>query len=574
MGAGADVQKYRFQWNFPILFSPHQTNGVYPLYSAANVLFRSMNQGQSWEAISPDLTRNDKSRQKSSGGAITQDNTSIEYYDTIFTVSESPVTPGVIWAGTDDGLIQLTRDNGKNWTNVTPKGLPEWIQINSIDASPFDAGTLYVAATNYKNDDLKPYFYKTNDYGKSWKKIVSGIPNDAFTRVIREDPNRKGFLYGGTETGIYYSANDGETWQSLQLNLPIVQIADLAVHKREKDLVVATHGRSFYVLDNLPMLYEMADAQKADFYLFKPEDAYRTAGGGGFPLGATATTGANPPNGIVVNYYLRAKPTKEISLEFLDTSGKSVRKFTQRVENQNVGDGEAPTRRGGGDSAPIPTESGVNTFVWNYRYPNATNIPGLILWGGSLAGPRIVPGNYQVKMMVDGKEVSTQSFALKADPRISTTPEDFAKQYDLMSKINGKLSETHNAILEIRDVKKQLEDLTARMRAPDQKDLIDKARDISKNLTAVEEELNQTKIKSGQDALNFPIKLNNKLAALNSSVDGSDDAPTAQSYDVYNDLTAKIDVQLARLAEIKSKDIAEFNRQFAAKSLPVIVTRK
>lgn len=576
MGAGADVQKYRFQWNYPILFSPHQTNGVYPLYTAGNVLFRSMNQGASWEAISPDLTRNDKSRQKSSGGAITQDNTSIEYYDTIFTVSESPVQQGVIWAGTDDGLVQVTRDNGKNWTNVTPKGMPEWIQINSIDASPFDAGTLYVAATNYKNDDLKPYLYKTSDYGKNWKKIVSGIPADAFTRVVREDPNRKGFLYAGTETGLYYSANDGETWQSLQLNLPIVPIADLAVHKREKDLVVATHGRAFYVLDNLPMLYDLAVAQKADFYLFKPEDAYRTAGGGGFPLGATATTGANPPNGVVVNYYLKVKPTKEIALEFLDATGKTVRKFSKRIEAGSADASDAaPGRGGGGGGEPqIPTENGINTFVWNYRYPNATNIPGLILWGGSLAGARIAPGNYQVRLSVDGKAISTESFALRADPRLTTTPEDFAKQFDLMTKINSKLSETHNAILEIRDVKKQLEDLTGRMKTPDQKDLVDKAKDISRQLTAVEEELNQTKIKSGQDALNYPIKLNNKLAALGASVDGSDDAPTAQAYDVYNDLSGKIDVQLARLAEIKSKDVAEFNRQFAAKSLPVIVTKK
>ena len=575
MGAGADVQKYRFQWSYPILFSPHQTNGVYPLYTAASVLFRSLNEGKSWEAISPDLTRNDKSRQKSSGGAITQDNTSIEYYDTIFTVSESPVTQGVIWTGSDDGLVHITRDNGKNWANVTPKGLPEWIQINAIDASPFDAGTAYVAATNYKNDDYKPYIYKTDDYGKSWKKIVAGIPVDAFTRVVREDPNRKGFLYGGTETGIYYSANDGETWRSLQLNLPIVPITDLAIHKREKDLVVATQGRAFYVLDNLPMLYELPAAQNADFYLFKPEDAYRTAGGGGFPLGATATVGANPPNGVVVNYYLKAKPAKEIALEFLDASGKSVRKFIQKIEaNQSAPEAEAPSRRGGGGELPITTENGINTFVWNYRYPNATNVPGLILWGGSLAGQRIVPGNYQVRLSVDGKEISTQSFALKADPRLATTPEDFAKQFDLMTKINTKLSETHNAILEIRDVKKQFEDLTNRMKSPDQKDLVDKAKDISKQLTAVEEELNQTKIKSGQDALNYPIKLNNKLAALSSSVDSSDDAPTTQSYDVYNDLAAKIDAQLAHLAEIKSKDIAEFNRQFAAKSLPVIVTRK
>jgi photosystem II stability/assembly factor-like uncharacterized protein len=572
MGAGAEAMKYRFQWNYPILFSPHKTDGKFPLYTGGNILFRSMDEGQSWQAISPDLTRNDKSKQVSTGGEITKDNTSVEYYSTIFTVSESPVSQGVIWAGSDDGLVHVSRDNGKNWENVTPKGMPEWIQINTIDASPHDAKTAYLAATAYKSDDYKPYIYKTNDYGKSWKKVVAGIPNDAFTRVVREDPNRKGFLYGGTETGLYYSANDGENWQSLQLNLPIVPITDLAVHKREKDLVVATQGRSFYVLDNLPMLYDMPTAERADFHLFKPEDAYRMAGGGGFQLPATATVGANPPSGVVVNYYLKGKPTKEIALEFLDAAGKSVRKFTKRMETgANAAETQAPAS---GAEPQIPTENGFNTFVWNYRYPNATNIPGLILWGGSLAGPRIAPGNYQVRMSVDGKLIGTESFALKADPRVTTTPEDFAKQFDLMSKINAKITETHNAILEIRDVKKQFEDLTARMKSPDQKDLVDKAKDISKNLSAVEEELMQTKIKSSQDALNYPIKLNNKLAALSSFVDGSDDAPPAQSYDVYNDLTAKIDVQLARLAEIKSKDIASFNQQFAAKSLPVIVTRK
>jgi photosystem II stability/assembly factor-like uncharacterized protein len=572
MGAGAEAMKYRFQWNYPILFSPHKTDGKNALYTAGNILFRSMDEGQSWQAISPDLTRNDKSKQVSTGGEITKDNTSVEYYNTIFTVSESPVQQGVIWAGSDDGLVHVSRDNGKTWDNVTPKGMPEWIQINAIDASPHDAKTAYVAATAYKSDDYKPYIYKTNDYGKSWKKIVSGIPSDAFTRVVREDPNRKNFLYAGTETGLYYSANDGENWQSLQLNLPIVPITDLAVHKREKDLVVATQGRSFYVLDNLPMLYDLPAAQRADFHLFKPEDAYRTTGGGGFQLAATANVGANLPNGVVVNYYLKEKPTKEIALEFLDAGGKTVRKFTKRIEaNASAPETEAPTRNA---EPQIPTENGINTFVWNYRYPNATTVPGLILWGGSLAGARIVPGNYQVRLSVDGKEISTQSFALKADPRLTTTPEDFAKQFDLKSKINSKLSETHNAILEIRDVKKQLEDLTNRMKSPDQKDLVEKAKDISKQLTAVEEELNQTKIKSSQDALNYPIKLNNKLAALSSFVDGSDDAPPTQSYDVYNDLTAKIDAQLLRLAEIKSRDIAEFNRQFAAKSLPVIVTKK
>jgi photosystem II stability/assembly factor-like uncharacterized protein len=259
MGAGAEAMKYRFQWNYPIVFSYYKENGVYPLYAAGNILFKSTNEGQSWQPISPDLTRNDKSKQGSSGGPITQDNTSVEYYDTIFALSESPVQQGVIWAGSDDGLVHVTRDGGKNWANVTPKGIPEWIQINAIDASPFDAGTAYIAATMYKLDDYKPYIYKTTDYGKSWKKIVSGIPNDAFTRVVREDPNRRGFLYAGTETGMYYSTNDGESWSSLQLNLPVVPITDLAVHKGMKDLVVATQGRSFYVLDDLTVLYQMAD---------------------------------------------------------------------------------------------------------------------------------------------------------------------------------------------------------------------------------------------------------------------------------------------------------------------------
>ncbi len=575
MGSGAVDYKYRFQWNFPIMFSPHQTDGKYPLYTAANVLFRSMDEGQSWQIISPDLTRNDPVRQKSSGGPISQDNTSIEYYDTIFAMDESPVKQGVIWIGSDDGLIHVSQDGGAKWDNVTPKELPEWVRINEIRASPFDAGTAYFAANNYQNDDQKPYLYKTNDYGKSWKKIINGIPANEFTRVIIEDPNRRGFLYAGTERGIYYSANDGENWQSLQLNLPIVPITDLAIHKREKDLVVATQGRAFWVLDNLPMLYNLSEAQKADAYLFKPEDAYRTAGNGGFELPATATVGANPPNGVVVNYYLKEKATKEVKLEFLDSSGKVVRTFTKKPEPATPKDATSPEPNLPSPNAepPLPTEAGLNTFVWNYRLPNATTLPGLILWGGSLAGAKVMPGNYQARLSVDGKPVATESFAIKADPRLSTTQEDFVKQYDLMTKINDKLSETHKSISEIRELKKQLTDVAGKLK-PEQKDLADKAREIGKQLTAVEDELIQTKIKSGQDALNFPIKLNNKLASLGASVGSSDDPPTAQAYVVYNDLTAKIDAQLAKLEKIKTQDIAEFNKQFAAKNLPVIVTKK
>jgi photosystem II stability/assembly factor-like uncharacterized protein/uncharacterized protein (DUF1778 family) len=566
LGGGADATKYRFQWNFPILFSPHKVDGKYPLYAAANVLFRSMDEGGSWQAISPDLTRNDKSRQGSSGGPITKDNTAVEYYCTIFALSESPIKQGVIWAGSDDGLIHITQDGGKNWTNITPKDLPEWVQINAIDASPFDAGTAYVAATAYKSDNYQPYLYKTNDYGKTWKKIVNGIPNDAFTRVVREDPNRKGLLVAGTETGLYYSLNDGENWSSLQLNLPITPVTDVQFHKRDKDLVVGTQGRAFWVLDNLPVLYDLQTAQNSNAYLFKIEDAYRQAGGGGFPLPPTATVGKNPPNGAVVNYFFRDKPTKEVSLEFLDSTGKVLRTF--KGKPQVDGQPQMPSFE-----PSLPMEQGFNQFVWNLRLPNATTIPGMILWAGNTAGPKVVPGNYSVRMTYDGKVVATETFNIKADPRLSTTQEDFQKQFDLRMKIYKKLTETHDALNEIKDLRTQFEGISARLK-PEQKDLIDKAKDIIKKITAVEEELNQTKIKSSQDALNFPIKLNNKLAALGSSVDAGDYAPTQQAYLVYEDLSAKIDAQLAILEKVKMEDVVAFNKAFADKQLPVITTKK
>src|SRR5256714_1733143 len=333
MGHGAVDLKYRFQWNFPILFSPHDPE---TLYAGANVLFRSTNQGQSWEVISPDLTRNDPTKQAPAGGPITRDNTSIEYYCTIFTVMESPVQKGVIWTGSDDGLVYVTRDAGGHWDNVTPRGMPEWIQINSIDASQFDAGTAYVAATMYKSDDFKPYLYKTNDYGHTWQKITNGIPDGAFTRVVREDPNRRGLLYAGTETGMYVSFDDGANWQSLQLNLPVTPITDLVVHKGQQDLIAATQGRAFWILDDLPVLYQMQNAASAQTaFLYKPEETYRMqAGGGTGQLPATATVGQKPPGGAGVYYYLKTKTSQPITLEFLDSSRKLIRKITNRGQER------------------------------------------------------------------------------------------------------------------------------------------------------------------------------------------------------------------------------------------------
>ncbi|MCI0486341.1 MAG: glycosyl hydrolase [Blastocatellia bacterium] len=571
MGAGAEAMKYRFQWNFPIVFSPHDANA---LYTAGNILFKSTNEGQSWQAISPDLTRNDKSKQGSSGGSITKDNTSVEYYCTIFTVMESPVQKGVIWAGSDDGLVHVTRDGGKNWEKVTPTNMPEWIQINSIDASPFDAGTAYVAATMYKSDDFRPYLYKTSDYGKTWKKITNGISDTAFTRVIREDPNRRGLLYAGTETGMYVSFDDGESWRSLQLNLPVVPITDLAVHKREKDLVVATQGRSFWVLDDLTVLHQMADAEKAEAYLFKPEDAYRMPGGG-FPLPPTATVGQNPPGGAVIHYYLKDKPRGDVTIEILESSGKSIEKFSSRARGPQGGGppqgGGGGRRFGGGGQSRVTTDAGLNRFVWDFRYPDATVFPGMILWAGQTQGPRAAPGAYQVKLTA-GDKTMTQTFEVKMDPRIEASQSDLAKQFDLLVKIRDKVSETHNAIIRIRDVRKQVEEIVSRVKdQPGSKPIADAAKSLNAKMTEVEEALYQTKNQSNQDPLNYPIRLNNKLAALTGVVSSADAAPTDQAYAVYQDLTGKIDAELRKLDQIMKTELPAFNKVVRDQNVPAVI---
>jgi photosystem II stability/assembly factor-like uncharacterized protein len=591
MGAGADVLKYRFQWNFPILFSPHDPN---TLYAAGNVLFKSTNEGQSWEIISPDLTRNDKSKQGPSGGPITKDNTSVEYYGTIFATMESPLQKGTIWTGSDDGLVYVSRDGGKNWDNVTPPKnlMPEWIQINSIEASPNDSATAYVAATMYKWDDFKPYLYKTGDYGKTWKKITNGIPERAFTRVIREDPNKRGLLYAGTETGLYMSFDDGAGWRAMQFNLPVVPITDLAVHKREQDLVAATQGRSFWIFDDLPLLHQMMETGKAaasTTRLFKPEVTYRMQGGGGAPLPATATVGKNPPNGVVVYYSLKAKPTSDLVLEFLDASGKSIRKFTATATKPTpspaAGAGQAPAAAetappseeggfgGGPPPARVTTDAGLNRFIWDMRYPDAVRFPGMILWAGETRGPRIVPGSYQVKLTVDGATM-TENFEVKPDPRLSATSADYAKQLELGLRIRDKLTETHNAVIQIRDVRKQVEDLLKRVKdQPNVKVINDAASALNKNLMEVEETLYQTKNQSSQDPLNYPIRLNNKLAALGGVVSRGDAAPTDQSYAVYDELVSQIDVQLQRLARVMSTDVPAFNQLVKEQNVPAVVVK-
>ncbi len=568
MGAGAEAMKYRFQWDYPLLFSP---NDPTTLYAGGDHVFKTNNGGASWETISPDLTRNDKSKQGPTGGPITKDNSSIEYYDTIFTIDESPVKKGVIWVGSDDGLVNVTQDGGKHWDNVTPKDLPQWIQINSIEASPFDAGTAYFAATMYKLDDFRPYLYQTTDYGKSWARIDSGIPPGAFTRVIREDPNRRDLLVAGTETGMFVSFNGGTLWRSFQLNLPVVPITDLAFQKREKELVVATQGRAFWIFDDLPILYQLVNSDlKQDFKLLQPADTYRTLRGG-FRLPPNAPEGQNPPAGAVVYYSFRDKPQGEVTLEFLDSSDKLIRKFssvqaTKRAEPApDEEEEEGPRRPPGVDR--VPAEAGLNRFVWDLRYPDATSFPGMVLWAGGVRGPVVVPGTYKVLLTIDGKS-QVQTFQVKKDPRLTTTPEDYARQLEVALQIHGKLSQANEGVVEIRDVRKQLDEYAGRVK--DAK-VSDAAKTLAGKLTAVEEALYQTKNRASEDPLNFPIKLNNKLATLLSGLESSDDAPTLQDTQVYEELASQVNLQLETLKKLMSTDLAAFNKLVHEQNVPAVI---
>jgi photosystem II stability/assembly factor-like uncharacterized protein len=564
MGHGVEDMKYRFQWTFPIVFSPHDPDLI---YAGGNELFISTNQGQNWKSISPDLTRNDKTKQGPSGGPITKDNTAVEYYDTIFTVDESPVKKGVIWTGSDDGLVYVTQDAGKNWSNVTPKGIPDWIQINAIAASPFDAGTAYMAATMYKLDNYEPFLYKTTDYGKSWTRINDGIPAQSFTRVVREDPNHKGLLFAGTETGIYVSFNDGAKWQPIQLNLPVTPVVDLAFQKRDDELVVATQGRSFWILDDLNVLYQVADNP----VLYKPKDAYRIGSRGGFGGGRAASEalGKNPPSGAVIYYHLNAKP-KDATLEFLDSKGDLIRKFTNKVQKKDealAGSAEEEdfAARFAGPSS-IPAEAGMNRFVWDLHYEDAKRFPGMILWAGSTRGPMIIPGTYTVKLTVDGKSY-TQTFDARKDPRINTTQEDFQSQLALELQIRDKLTQAHEAIINIRAIRKQIEELSGRI---ENKEVIAKAKALAAELTDVEEALYQTKNRASEDPLNFPIRLNNKMASLLAAIQSADARPTSQEQQVFEDIDTGINGQLKKLNGIFDKDVPAFNKFVKDQDVPAV----
>ncbi|MDA1348078.1 MAG: glycosyl hydrolase [Chloroflexi bacterium] len=590
-GAGVGDHKYRFQWTYPIVISPHDQN---ILYVAANVVFRSENEGHSWEAISPDLTRNDPSKLESSGGPITQDNTGVEHYCTIFAFAESPQESGVFWAGSDDGLVHVSRDGGKSWKDVTPDGLSEWTLISTIEPSPHDPATAYMAATRYKLDDFRPYLYKTEDYGRTWVTITDGIPGDDFTRVIREDPERRGLLYAGTETGVYVSFDGGVAWQPLQMNLstgsgrglPAVPVHDLVV--KGDELVVATHGRSFWILDNLALLRQLEPAvihepvhlfAPAPAYLVPPPRAGTVSHSSRRELAASYVeqhpeidtvpvhldAGTNPPHGLVVTYRLgQPPPNAEVSLTFVDSTGGTIKTFSSEK-------GEEVAEPDDGKREPlVSAKAGMNRFVWDMKYPAASAVPGTAEPEYGLAGPLSLPGTYEVRLEVGG-HAQSQSFELLSDPRITATRQDLEAQFALLVQIRDKLSETNEAVSQVRRIRSQVEQWVERVDGQDSRSALSRAADgLNVKLSAIESELMHTAITGRLDAIAYPARLNAKLSALAKVVAGADGRPTTQSYDVFDELSARVDGQLGELKEVVDSDLTAFTGLVGKLGVPAI----
>ena len=553
MGHGAEGAKYRFQWNFPIFFSPHDSK---KLYAASQNLHVSNNGGESWEIISPDLTRNDPTKMGSSGGPITKDNTSVEYYCTIFAVAESPYEKDLILAGSDDGLLHITRDGGKKWDNVTPSIMPQWTMINSVEFDPFVKGGAYVAATSYKSGDFRPYLYKTKDYGKTWTKITDGIEPGHFTRVVRADPKHAGLLYAGTEFGMYISFDDGANWKPFQLNLPIVPITDLTI--KNDNLIAATQGRSFWLIDDLTPLHQLNESiAKSDFHLYKPMPSYRMNGAQAGRRGQPKNEGLNHPNGVMVHFFLKDTTKAVVALEILETNGTLIKKFSTKPDKK-------------AKDEDLKAKTGMNKFVWNMRYPNAEGFDGLIMWSGSLTGPKAIPGKYKARLTVNGTPVDTE-FEILKDPRTSSTLNDIKAQFDFSIAVRNKLSETHLAIKKIRTAREQINRVTEPMKGKeDMKDVNELSKSILDDMKKIEEALYQTKNRSGQDPLNYPVRLNNKLAALNSEVDGGDYPPTQQVKTVHKEVVEKIDFQLDQLKKVMNEKVPKFNELIKQKQVNAV----
>jgi photosystem II stability/assembly factor-like uncharacterized protein len=555
MGAGADVLKYRFQWNFPFFFSPHNPKRM---YAAGNHLFVTENEGQSWEMISPDLTTNDKSKQVASGGPITKDNTSVEYYCTIFTVTESILEKDLLWTGSDDGLIHVSRDGGKNWENVTPPEAGKWMMWNCVETDPFKKGTAYFVGTKYKLDDFTPYIFKTEDYGKTWKKITNGIDKMHFTRALRADRKRPGLLYAGTEYGMYISYDDGANWKKFQLNLPVVPITDMTI--KENDLIVATQGRAFWAIDDLSLLQQKdASVLNKKLYVFDVNDAYRTEGGGRRgrrgQSGPPPNTGENPPSGVMFNYLLKnANDSSKVSITIFDKQNKPMKTFSQHAKEA---------------SDKLDFDNGLNQFVWDMNYPPAESTDGMILWNGGIGSVKAAPGKYNARFRY-GQDSVDVAFVIKPNPNYKMTEADYDAQVGFLLQVRDKFSEVQKAIKDIRALRSQINAFTAKMDTTGTKSIKKMADSLNRQMTKIEEALYQTKAKSGQDVLNYPIRLNDKIAGLYGVAASGQNPPSKQVRDVFTELSGEADIQLVKLKKIMDTDLKKLNQLINEKQVPVI----
>ena len=560
-GHGAKDLDYRYNWTSPLMISPHDP-GV--LYVANNRLFRSRDKGMSWEAISPDLTRNDKSKQEPSGGPITLDITSVEYFDTIFAIAESPRQKGLLWVGTDDGLVQVSRDGGANWSNVTPKSLPEWSLVSQVEPSPFDPATAYLAVDRHKLDDFRPYIYRTNDLGKTWKDIAGNLPDGSFVHAVREDPKRKGLLYAGTERGLFVSWDDGAHWQPLRLNLPVTPVTDLLVH--EDDLAIATNGRSFWVLDDLGPLREWnPQLTKSGAHLFVPKPAVRLH----LPedVNRRRPVGENPMPGAMISYYLPAKPAEEITLDILDAQGLVVRHYSSKEKKIAEQPPEWPDQEK--PKELLPAEAGLNRFPWDFRYEPPVKIPGAFYSGIGPQGPLAVPGKYQVRLTVAGRS-QMQALELLLDPRVKgVSAQDLQKEFELGRKIHDDITRLHIAVNQIRELRSRFDVLgkwagSGRGSEP----VLVAVQQLEKKMMAVEEQLIQVNMKSSEGNLGYPNMLNEQFDSLMHTEDASDAAPTAPMYLVFDSLDRRLNAELAKWSELLGKDLPALNQLMRSRGVP------
>jgi photosystem II stability/assembly factor-like uncharacterized protein len=554
MGHSSEDIRERFQWTFPIVFS---RSGPQRLYVGSQHLWMTTDMGQSWQRLSPDLTRADPATLGPSGGPITRDQTGVETYGTIFTIAPSPHDANTIWTGSDDGYIQITRDHGQTWSNITPPDMPEFGRVSLIEVSPHRPGAAFAAVKRYQLDDRAPYIFRTTDYGRTWTKIVNGMRGNDYVHAVREDPVRQGLLFAGTEHGIYISFDDGANWQDFRRNLPDVQVADLAV--TGNDLVIGTHGRSAWVMEDITQLRQITPAvASADAHLFDPPDARRGI-----------------DNGVAIKYFLDA-PADSVTLDILDAQGNLVRSYTGRRPAEGGRGGENPAGggrggggggRGGFGGGTPSTNAGVNRFNWNMQHEGAITFPNMILWAaGGNTGPNAIPGLYQARLRVNGAAPRTAEFEILMDPRYpEVTMADLQAQFDLARQVRDRFSEANQAVIAIRDIKSQIDD-----RIEKDASVSAQGDPLKTKFTEVEGEIYQYRNQSNQDPLNFPIKLNNKLGALMGAVQGVRGRPPAQTYEVFEYLSSELQTELDRIQVLITTDLEQFNRMLRDKGLDPI----